>query len=492
MIPQGGWRGAWATAAVLAGIGLTMLYPIDDLDVWWLLRSGAYMVETRTFPTLDPFSGPAHGAPWVNHAWAFELILYGIYRLAGTTGLILLQSAFAVATFGVIYGLLRREGATRGWALAVVAAGALASRGFWAPRPQLVTYLGLAVFWAILRDWRDGRARRLWWLPLITIVWANFHGGYMVGPALIGLTLVGELWDRVFGTPGGGARPERHPGRLAVALGASLLATLLTPFHVHAVLFPFQVLGDQVAQAFIIEWTSPPFQYGAIRLVEGLVLLTLALFLAGARCCPATDVVVLAAFLHFGLQALRNIPLLIVVLLPILMRALTHVMTDRAPALIAASGLPPRRLAAALAAVALSFAVWWNFPSRGVRDVLPRLGVAKIFPVGAVEFLQRTRPPGPLFNDYGWGGYLIWRLYPDYLVSIDGRMAVHGPKRFADHVEVAEVRPRWREVLERSGARLTLIPAGSPLAIVLRASSDWTVLYEDRVSVLFGKRGPAS
>ena len=68
-------------------------------------------------------------------------------------------------------------------------------------------------------------------------------------------------------------------------------------------LFPFQVLGDQLAQAFIIEWTSPPFQYGAIRLVEGLVLLTLGLLLAGSRRCPAADVVVLAAFLHFGLVA---------------------------------------------------------------------------------------------------------------------------------------------------------------------------------------------
>jgi hypothetical protein len=489
MSPKVGWRGRAATAAVLAGIGLAMLYPIDDLDVWWLLRSGAYMVETRSFPRVDPFSGPAHGAPWVNHAWAFQLVLYGIYQLAGTTGMILLQALFAVATFAVLYGLLRREGAAQGWALTVVAVGALASR---APRPQLVTYLGLAVFWAILRDWRDGRARRLWWLPPATIIWANFHGGYMVGPVLIGLTLVGELWDRVLGTPADGAASDRRPRELAMVLGASLLATLVTPFHFHAVLFPFQVLSDQLAQAFIIEWTSPPFQYGAIRLVEGLVLLTLALFLAGARRCPAADVVVLAAFLHFGLQALRNIPLLIVVLLPILTRALTHVLADRAPALIAASGLPPRRTAVALGAVALAFAVWWNFPSRGVKDVLPRVGVADVFPAGAVEFMQRNHPPGPLFNEYGWGGYLIWRLYPDYRVSIDGRMAVHGPKRFADHLEVIEVRPRWREALERSGARLTLIPARSPLAIVLRASPDWDVLYEDRVSVLFGKRGTAS
>lgn len=488
-----GWRAAATSAAVLTGIGIAMVYPIDDLDVWWLLRAGAYMVETRSFPTADPFSGPALGAPWVNHAWGFELLLYGVHRLGGIPGLILMQALFAVATFAVLYGLLRREGASCGWALLVIAAGALASRGFWAPRPQIVTYLGLAAFWAILRDYRGGRADRLWWLPVLTIVWANLHGGYMAGPALMGLALVGELLDRVFRSPSAAAAPARNgPGRLVPVLAASLLATLVTPFHYHGVLFPFQVLGDRLAQAFVIEWGSPQFEYGAMRLVEGLVLLTLVLLLASPRRCPAADVMVLAAFLHFGLQAIRNIPLLIVVLLPILMRALADTVRGRVPALLAGSGLHPRRFGAVLTVVAVSLALWWSFPSRGIGDVLPRVGVAPIFPAGAVEFLKGARPPGPLFNDYGWGGYLIWRLYPEYRVSIDGRMAVHGPRRFADHLEVAKVRPRWRETLERLGARLALIHARSPLAIVLRASPDWEVLYEDRVSVLFGKRGRPS
>src|SRR5262249_61285033 len=121
--------------------GLAMVYPVDDLDVSWLLRLGAYMVETRSFPMVDPFSGPAYGAPWVNHAWAFELGLYGVYRLAGIPGLILLQALFAVATLAVLYGLIRREGTARPWALGAVAVGALASPGVRAPRPQLGAYL---------------------------------------------------------------------------------------------------------------------------------------------------------------------------------------------------------------------------------------------------------------------------------------------------------------------------------------------------------------
>jgi hypothetical protein len=133
--------------------------------------------------------------------------------------------------------------------------------------------------------------------------------------------------------------------------------------------------------------------------------------------------------------------------------------------------------------------VWWTAPARPSWYFWPRVGIADGFPAAAVDYLKRTRPPGPLFNDYGWGGYLVWRLYPDYRVGIDGRAAVYGPRRFAEYAEVADLRPRWRETLDGSAARLALIKAGSPLAIALRAAPDWQVLYEDRLAVILAKRG---
>jgi hypothetical protein len=475
------------TAAVLAAIGILMLYPVDDLDVWWLLAGGRYMVETRTFPTTDPFSGPAQGAEWLNHAWGFELLLYGVWQAAGPAGLVVFQALVAVATFAVLYLIARGESVGHGWALLVVGAAGVATRGFWAPRPQLATYFLLALFWAILRAYGRGRADRLIWLPVLTAVWANLHGGFMVGPALIGLVLLGEVVDRATGAEG--ALSDRRLGRLAAAGGLSLVAMLATPFHYRAVLFPLHVLSDRLAQAFIVEWKSPAFHYGQTRLIEGLILLTLLALCLVARRPRASDVVVVAAFLHFGLQAVRNLPLLVVVLVPVLAAAFASIARERVPALVALTGWSSRRVAVGALAVALAATVWWNYPARGVPSFWPRAGLADIYPAEAVEFVQRARPPGPLFNDYGWGGYLIWRLYPDYRVSIDGRAAVHGPRRFADHIEVSEVRAQWRQKLEESGARLVVTQARSTLAIVLRVSPDWEVLHEDRIAVVFGKRG---
>jgi len=448
------------------------------------------MVETRSFPTTDPFSAAAQGAEWINHAWGFELLLYGVYRLGGFTGIILMQALFAVATFALLHRVLRREGLGQEWALALIGLGALATRGFWLPRPQLVTYLLLALFWGILREERVGQADRLAWLPLLTLLWVNLHGGFILGPALLGLCLASELGHRAFRIDGS-APDGRRLRRLALALAGCGLAALANPFHYRAILFPFQVLEDRLARALIIEWASPPFQAPQVLLIEGLLLLTLLLLLRTPRPARLGDLLVLAVFVHLALQAVRNIPLFVIVLLPLLGRVLADTAPRWTPALIAARDWVRRRLAVAVAAaVAVPVVAWWSLPLGSLGEFVPRLGVAPTFPAGAVEFLKRERPPGPLFNDYGWGGYLIWRLYPDYRVWIDGRVAVYGPQHLAEFVEMIDVRPRWRETLDRRGIGLVLIRARSTLAFFLRVSPEWEVLYEDPVAVLFGRRAP--
>lgn len=484
--------GTAGTALVLGAIGLLNVSPIVDPDLWWLLRSGRYILETGSFPTTDPFSAAA-GAEWINHAWGFELVLYGVYRWAGTTGLILMQALFAVATFGLLYALLRREQVGRGWSLLLVTLGSVATRGFWAPRPQVVTYLFLAAFWVILREYRDGRSDRLLWLVPMTLLWVNLHGGFAIGPALIGLCFVTGLLQRAF--PGDGPVPDgRHLARLGLVGVACGVVTLVNPFHYRAALFPFQVLGERVAQSMITEWASLPFNHPQVLLLEGLIFSALVLLWWTPRLAAWSDVAVLAVFVHLALQAIRNTPLLVILLVPILGRLVAESTADPASALAAIGHWGRRRRGAIVAVlVVVLVVVGWTVPLRTLEEFVPRFGLAPgTFPVGAVEFLKREPRTGAVFNDYYWGGYLIWHLYPQYRVSIDGRASVHGPRRLVEHAEVDEVRPHWRRTLDRSGVGLALVRAQSLLAMALRASPDWQVIYEDPLAVVFAKRGMPS
>jgi hypothetical protein len=474
--------------AFLAAVGLAALRPIDDPDFWWLLRAGRYMIETQSFPTTDPFSATAFGAEWLNHAWGFELLVYGIYALGGTTGVILLQGLVAATAFGVLWGLLRREGVGQGWSLGLLSLGALATHGFWSPRPQLVTYLMLAVFVRIVADYQAGRVTRLWWLPILTAVWANLHAGFLVGPGLLALCAAGEflgwLLDDDSGRAGGLARART----LALWFGASLAASLANPFHYKAVLFPFHVMGDPLSQAWISEWLSPRFGHPAVLVLELFLGLTLLLALGTARPVPWRDLALLVPLVHLALQATRNTPLLVIGATPIVGRAVLSCVGmhwGRLPAMgrqaVVVGALALVLSACGLVAGSRAPAQVWN-------AFRPAFGMAGTFPAGAVDFLRREGRRGTLWNDYGWGGYLVWHLYPELRVSIDGRMAVYGPERFREFLTVTQLDPGWREVLARLQADTAIVRNGSPLISALRASG-WVVRYEDRVATVLDPPG---
>jgi hypothetical protein len=467
-----------------------MVKPIEDPDLWWLLRAGQHMVETRTLLRTDPFSYTAAGAHWLNHAWGFELLLYAVYAAAGTTGLILAQAISTVGICGVLYRALRREGTPTWAALGLLMIGTVATYGFWRARPQLVTYLGLAVFWSVLRDFRAGRVgrRSLRWLPLLTVAWVNLHGGFLIGLVLVGLALVGEAVDTAFA--GGESRPGlAHRTRaLGLTLVLSTLAAFLNPFHYETIVFPWQVISERLSQDFITEWASLPFQDPQVALLEGLVALFVVLSLLTPRRVPLSDLGVVVLFVYLGLNAGRNAPLLVIVLLPVLGRALAEWLATGPRHLVGrAGGRWWILIAAGLLVAALG--AWRSGLPRVVAERLrPGLGVGTNFPAGAVAYLKAHRLPPRLLNEYVWGGYLIWHLYPDYRVSIDGRAAIYGPGRLGEHITVVDLHPNWPRVLEHLAPDVALVRSGSPLVTVLRASGGWQTRYEDAVATLLERR----
>lgn len=480
--------------AALAVVPATLVQvtPITDLDLWWLLKTGEHMVTTRTFPRLDPFSWTAQGAPWLNHTWGFELLLYGVYAAAGFAGLVALQALFALATFGVMYWTLRREAVPVPGAVALIWIAALAMRGFWSPRPQIVTYLGIAILWAIVWEYRAGRGDRLWWLPALTAVWVNLHGGFFIALVVLGLATLGEAADRLFDA--GEVRPNApRVGRMAAVWVACVAAALLNPFHVHALTFPLDVAADRAAKDLIIEWFSPAFQYPQLRLFEGLLLFFLAALPAVRRRVRLTEIVILVAFVHLTLDATRNIPLFVIVLAPLAGRAGVEAWARlRSVAQALGQSARPRVLAAACLAVLVPLGGLRDLARLRIETLRPEWAVADIFPSRAADFLLANPLPGPLFNDYGWGGYLTWRLYPRYRVFIDGRVAIYSPDVREDFLTINNGRPGWREALERRGVRLVLIRNRTALAALLREARGWSVAYEDGLAVVFQRRPGAA
>jgi hypothetical protein len=109
---------------------------------------------------------------------------------------------------------------------------------------------------------------------------------------------------------------------------------------------------------------------------------------------------------------------------------------------------------------------------------------AKNFPAAAVAFLAVQRPPGPILNHYNWGGYFIWKLYPEYRVYIDGRADLYGDAFMDDFAATYYLTDHGREALERWRIRTVILPPAAPLITALRASPEWREVYGDSQTVV--------
>ncbi len=487
--------------ALAVGLALLLLavavgaQKIRDFDYWWHLRTGQLIVETGAIPTTDPYTYTVPGNRWIDIHWLFQLGLWGTYALGGHTAVVIAETLCVVA-LAILLGSIgwRREraavtGLGVGLALLLVADRIM-------PRPEVPSFLLLAGVLALLDRFERRGDPWLYALVPLQLLWVNLHGLFALGLAVAGMHVAAEVL-RPLVQPGERLRPDRLR-RLATATALAGAASLVNPNLLDGALYPLQQL-DMVGPAHVrgvfgslIAELIPPLAES-----RGLVPLALALFgllaglsflamLANWRRVRTADPLVWLAFLYLALGAQRNVALFAIVAAPIFVRNANQLLERRRP---------PERLVGAIgagvAAILLLLAVdvargsffprihSWREPGFEPLDVL--------HPVGAVDWIVRERPPGPLFHHMADGGYLLWRLWPDYRILVDGRLEVYGPERFLD-LQVADLE-RFRVLDEeyRFGAALlhySLIPS-DPLLRWLRWNPNWRLVFLDDVAALF-------
>jgi hypothetical protein len=479
--------------AALLPIALLVLAarPDTDPDLWWHMRTGQWIVENGAVPHADPFSFTMTGAHWIAHEWLADIGLFALYQAGGFGALTLVTAIVITATFVLVYRLsaLRPHLAIFSTILA-----ALASAVTWGPRPQMLTLLFSAVCLVILESGRQ-RARRLWLLPPLLLVWANVHSGFFLGLVMMGAVLAGEVVERLLRKwPIVVQAPVPPPARdyvpaLAVALAVSIGAAIVNPNGLELLVYPFFTLTSKAMQTYIVEWHSPDFHDPRFLPFAALLLtLLLAVSLAGKR-PPAKDLLLLSGLGFEALVSLRNIPLFAIVAAPVLTRQAAHLLQTRMRA--GTAGEPARQ--ATLMPRSILVLNWTLFASVTCVALL-RVGmvvsaeapIAKEFPVAAADYLLSARPPGPMLNSYNFGGYLIWRLYPIYPVFIDGRADVYGDA-FMDeyYARVWQGRGDWQAYLDRFNIRLVVVEKEGTLAALLRTQPQWKLAHEDSLAAVF-------
>ena len=440
-----------------------------DPDIWWHLRTGEWMLQHHAIPRIDPFSGINAGKPWPAYSWLFELLSIQIFQRFGLVGILGYTAGMVLAVTVAMRHLVKRLQSDFTLMALLTFAACYSFGHLFTPRPWMFTILFFILEVDILMHARrTGRTRELAWLPVIFALWANLHIQFIDGLVVLGLALVESIavrWNI-------GEKTRLSVPWATAALAGSALATLANPFGWHI----YRVAYDLTAQAGVLDKINE-LQSIRFRDLADFALLFLALAATAALAWTRRlrvfelGLLLFAAVVSFRSQ--RDVWVIATAAAAILASTIT-------------GRNPPLRLPkfASLAAVMLAvFAVWAGFRVMRVNQNLLQSKLATTMPVRAVEVIRASDYPGPLYNDFNWGGYLIWALRMP--VSLDGRAAFYGDKIIDRSVATWNAEPDWNADPALTSANVVIGPVKSPLIQVLRMDPRFKLVYEDKLAAVF-------
>ncbi|MGB0036738.1 MAG: hypothetical protein WBP79_14805 [Candidatus Acidiferrales bacterium] len=448
-------------------------------DMWWHLRAGEDILETHAFPQRDTYAATARGTDWIAYEWLGEVGIAAVFRAGQLSGLKCLDLGLACVLLLLLFGHALQRSHNSKAAFIACAVFLPVFLGFCTMRPQLFGWIFFLLTLIAVESFERGNNRAVWYLPPIFLLWVNTHGTFVLG--LLALTLAwagaylqferngifAERWD-----------PARRR-TFAMATLACFAVLPITPYGTRLSAYPLELaIAQPTNVANIQEWLPLSTE----RFLSAAVLILLATFFlsvifGGAKCRVSEGALVLLCAFGSAIH-LRFVILFVFVAVPFF-----AVGIRRAVPIYNAERDHPVWNAALILLVLAGCAR--SFPSQAQLH----RALTGHYPVGALQSARSIPLREPLFNDYGWGGYLIWRGALMQGVFVDGRADVHERAgTLSDYLRLARLEPGAFDVIEKYNLQSFLIRRDSALATALGASADWERTYVDNLAVIFVRR----
>jgi hypothetical protein len=457
----------WLGLALCVTLAIAFLVPVTPQDYWWYLRIGRDTLTAGTLPQVDTLSYTHAGGPVVYFSWGAAVLFWLIYKLGGLTLTVLVRGLLVAPAYLLLWLTTRRLGAGRIGAALVLLLAVLVSCNNWSIRPQLFAYPLFALALYLLYRWQNGDRKAVWWLPLISLLWVNLHGSFVI---LILLTGAAQVFGR------GDKRV------LALAAAGVLLSTFINPRGFGSWTYVFDSLTVASSQQFSAEW-GPPVNLGWQMNLFFLWFLTFPLLAAFSPRRP--NRLEWTWFLGFGFLALwgeRYVIWFVFILMVLTSVMLADwekkILGDPKP------GSPLLNLTLSLAFILLPLAL---LP--GVRDAWwPKApSVTEATPIRATGWLAAHPDlPGPLWAEIGFASYLEFAL-PERPVWIDTRFEVFPVEQWQQYTDITNVTWEWPIFLTGSGANLLMVSVTKQPALLqaMNNQSLWCEIYRDQVAVIY-------
>jgi hypothetical protein len=451
-----------------------------DPDLWGYLAFGRLFWETGTFPYHDVFSYTPTKTLWIYHEWLTGIIFFPIYKLFGAGGLQLLKYLLGMMTVGLVYATaIRRKERPIFALLTLMFAGNLIRFGYSPVRAQVFTFLFFILSLYLLdRARTEKHWKYLWWLVPIELLWCNLHGGFVVGLGMIGLYAIGEAFSG-----------RKYLPYAAIFLVATLV-TLINPYGyeywwyiVEAVFMPRPEIGEW-NNIFSAVLSGEYRGYGVLYVVVFIVSVPLILWYPRR---DLTTVIVLSATAIMGFLHIRHIIFFTLAFGAFLPPVLTELWESlKSDPEIVKRYARFRMIGLTLIILIVCYTVGSAFVRFVSGTPFELRASSEHYPVGAVEIIKKHNLKGNILPSFEWGEYLLWILYPDCKVGMDGRYeTVYRDEVCRDYFDFLFARENWRNILNKYPPDMVLVRSESKICSLLANDPNWSLAYAGEGSTLF-------
>lgn len=452
---------------------------LNDPGTLWHWKLGQEILRTGAVPRADTLTFTHAGERWVDQSWLFDAALAWVVAHGGWSAAVLVSALGIAAIYGALASALLRDGRSPLVVLVVALLAAGVGTIHFLVRPHLVTLGFVLLTLRTCQRQHESGGLRVFWLPGLTLVWANVHGGFLAGPLVVLTAAAGHAvsgpWDA--------ARRRGVAAFVAAGLLCGLTA-LVNPYGYGLYVHAFRLLGGGVT-ALIEEYQPVPFGKPDARAFEWVLLALVAVPAVSRTRLSRYELTHALVWLHLSLASVRHAPLFALAVAPGLARLLDGLPLVRsdpadAPGLARWSAWP------ALSALGLGLAVAFGATLGGFDPAH--------WPLAALPALDGAPGDARLFHEQDWGGLIAARTLPPRRTFLDDRFELFGKAEVLRYLNAIEGGPDWDDLRDRENLRLAWLRPDRGLARRLGADPAWRVLYRDRVSVLFECPGaiPAS
>lgn len=467
-------------------LGIVALYlgifsnDMADPDLWGYLAFGRLFWEQGSFPYHDVFSYTPTKTIWIYHEWMTGVIYFPIYKIFGAGGLQMLKFTLGMMTVGLVYATAIKRRARPIFAfLALMLVSNVVRFGYSPVRAQIFTFFFFTLSLYLLDSARIYKNYKyLWWLIPIELVWCNLHGGFVVGLGMIGLYTLGEAFA----------------GRKYLPYAAILIiATLITFINPYGYEYwQYMVQAVIMPRPEIVEWNNVFAAillgeyrgYGVLFVIVCLVTVPLMLWYPKR---DITTMMVLSVTAIMGFLHIRHIVFFALALgafLPCVLTEFWESLTS-APEIVKRYSRF-RMIGLTVIILILCYAVGSSFFRFVSGTPLELRTSSAYYPVGAVEIIKKTHLKGNILPNFDWGEYLLWTLYPDCKVGIDGRYeTVYRDEVCKEYFDFFFARDNWRDFLNKYPHHMVLVKSESKICSLLANDPNWRLAYAGKDSALF-------